>query len=122
MKYEIFVSDKNNYLNIKVLETVTDDLLKDFIEATAKKSHENKINKFLFNLQSAPDGASTVVHYDFVYEKSKKLGFKAGSKHALLVSLEDRHVYHFVETLLLNAGYQSKIFTREKEAIEWLEK
>jgi hypothetical protein len=30
--------------------------------------------------------------------------------------------YGFVETFLINAGYQGKIFTDESAAIEWLEK
>ena len=47
---------------------------------------------------------------------------KPRSKHVLLISLEDMVDYGFVETFLINAGYQGKIFTDESAAIEWLEK
>ncbi len=38
------------------------------------------------------------------------------------VDIEDMVDYCFVETFLINAGYQGKIFTDESAAIEWLEK
>jgi hypothetical protein len=122
MKFEISISKKNTYLNISVKEVVTAELLKGFIEETAKESKKSGINKFLFDLRQAPNQTSLGTHYDFVYDKSQKLGFSPGSKHALLTNLENMDAYRFVETILLNAGYQSKIFTDKKEAIEWIEK
>jgi len=122
MKFEISISERKTYLNILVKEAVTPDLLKEFIEKTANNSNKSGINKFLFDLRQAPNQTSPLVHYDLVYDKSRELGFKPGSKHALLVSLENRNDYSFVETVLLNAGYQGKIFTDENDAIEWIEK
>ena len=122
MKFEISISERKTYLNIRVKEVVTTELLKDFIEKTAERSNKSGINKFLFDLRQAPNQTSLVVHYDFVYDKSRGLGFKPGSKHALLVSSENMYDYSFVETILLNTGYQSKMFTDEKDAIEWVEK
>jgi hypothetical protein len=122
MKFEISISKRKTYLNIRVKEAVTPDLLKEFIEKTANNSNKNGINTFLFDLRQAPNQTSTIVQYDFVYDKFRKLGFKPGSKHALLTSLENRDDYSFVETILLNAGYRSKIFMDEKDAIEWIEK
>ena len=122
MKFEISISERKTYLNIRVKEVVTSDLFKEFIEKTANNSNKSGINKFLFDLRQAPNQTSPIVHYNLVYDKYRELGFKPGSKHALLVSLEDRYDYHFAETILLNAGYQSKIFTNEKDAIEWIEK
>lgn len=121
MKFEISISKRKTYLNIRVKEAVTPDLLKEFVEETANSSNKNGINKFLFDFQQAPNKTSPIVFYDFAYDKSKRLGFKLGSKHALLVGLENRNDYSFVETILVNAGYQSKIFTDEKDAIEWIE-
>jgi len=122
MKFEISISKRKTYLNIRVKEAVTPDLLKEFIEKTGNNSNKNGIHNFLFDLRQAPNQTSPSVFYDFVYDKSRKLGFKPGSKHALLASLENKDDYHFVETILLNAGYQSKIFMDEKDAIEWIEK
>jgi len=121
MKFEISISKRKTYLTIRVKEAVTPELLKEFMEKTGNNSNKNGIDKFLFDLRQAPNQTSSIVQYDFVYDKFRKLGFKRGSKHALLVSLENRNDYRFVETILLNAGYQSKLFTDEKDAIEWIE-
>ena len=122
MKFDISISKRKTYLNIHVKEAVTPDLLKEFIEKAADNSNKSGINKFLFDLRQAPYQTSTIGLYNLIYDKSRKLGFNTGSKHALLVSLENRDQYSFVETIMLNAGYQSKIFTDEKDAIEWIEK
>ena len=121
MKYNISVSDKNTYLHIRVNEAVTPELLHDFITETAQKSNEYGIENFLFDLQQSPNQVSAVTHYEFVYQRSKELGFKPASKHALLVDAEGMDVYSFVETLLVNAGYQGKMFVDKFAAIEWLE-
>ena len=122
MKYEIFLSDQKTYLQILVNEPVTLDLLESFIGETAKKANECSIDNFLFDLRRAPDQAEVTDHYVMVYKRSAQLGFKYQSKHALLVNQKDMDDYSFVESILINAGYQSKIFTDELSAIEWLEK
>jgi hypothetical protein len=121
MKFEISIPKSKTYLNICVKEAVTPDLLKQFIEKTGNSSNRSGINKFLLDLRQAPNQTSTIALYDLVYYKYRKLGFKPGSKHALLVSLKNKDDYSFAETVLLNAGYQSKIFTDEKDAIDWIE-
>jgi hypothetical protein len=122
MKYEISVSGRNTYLYVRVSETVTAELLKDFIGETAKKAKECSIDNFLFDLRHAHNRTNLVAHYEMVYNQSKKLGFKPHSQHALVVSQTDWDDYIFVETILYNAGYKSKMFTDELSAIEWLEK
>ena len=121
MKFEISISKRKTYLNIRVKEVVTPELLNEFIEKTAYNSNKSGIHTFLYDLRQAPNQTPPIVHYNLVYDKFRELGFKPGSKHALLASLENRDDYSFVETILLNAGYQSKIFTDEKDAREWVE-
>lgn len=122
MKYKISVSDRKTYLNIHVNEPVTAELLKRFIGETAKKAIECRIDNFLFDLRCTTNQTALTNHYEMVYKDSKELGFKPYSKHALVVSQENMSDYRFVETVLINAGYQSKMFTDELSAIEWLEK
>ena len=122
MKYEIFVSDRNTYLHVRVNKTLTAGLLEDFIGETANKAKECRIDNFLFDLRHAHNRTNLVTHYEMVYNQSRKLGFKPYSKHALVISQKDWDDYSFVETILDNAGYRSKIFTDELSAIEWLEK
>ena len=122
MKYEIFLSDRKTYLHISVNEPVTLGLLNDFIGETAKKANECRIDNFLFDLRNAPNMADITEHYLMATKRSPKLGFKSGSKHALLIRQKDIDDYSFVETVLTISGYQSKMFTNELFAIEWLEK
>ena len=122
MKYEIYVSDCNTYLHVRVNEPVTAELLKNFIGETAQKAKECRIDKFLFDLRHANNLTSLSNHYEMVYKQSSQLGFKPLSKHALVVSQKDIDDYSFVETILINAGYKSKMFTEKLSAIEWFEK
>jgi hypothetical protein len=122
MKYEIFLSDRKTYLHICINEPVTSELLNDFIGETAKKANECRVDNFLFDLRYAPNRADITEHYIMVTKQSQKLGFKSRSKHALLIRQSDIDDYSFVETILNITGYQSKMFTDELSAIEWLEK
>jgi hypothetical protein len=122
MKYEITVSDHKTYLNIRINESVTVKVLEDFISQTAGKSKKYEIDNFLFDLRHAPNRTGLFDHYYFVYRRSKELGFSPKSKHALVVSPENMVDYGFIETILKNAGYRSKMFLDELAAIEWLEK
>ena len=122
MNYDIAVSDRKTYIYVRVNEPVTLQVLNGFMHETAEKANEYGIDNFLFDLRQAPNRTSVFAHYEFAYNQSKRLGYKPLSKHVLLISLEDMVDYHFVETILINAGYQSKIFTDELTAIEWLEK
>ena len=96
--------------------------IRSMLRETAEKANEYMIDNFLFDLRHAQNQAGLFRHYDMVYKQSKKLGFKPRSKHALVVSQDNMADYSFVETVLNNAGYQSKMFTDELSAIEWLEK
>ena len=122
MDYDVSVSERKTYVHIRVKAPVTDELLEEFLRLSAEEAKESGLNKFLFDLRLAPNRATMFRHYQFVYERSRELGFRSGSKHALVVSAEDLGEYSFVETVLINAGYQGKMFTDELSAIEWLEK
>jgi hypothetical protein len=120
MKYEILISPSKKYLVICVNEPVTAGLLEEFLRATAEKMHESGIDKFLFDLRKAPNRSSLTPQWWAIKNLSKELGFKSHSKHALLVTPELLADYDFVETVQFNAGYRSKRFINESEAIEWL--
>jgi len=97
---------------------LTTELLEDFISETAEKAKECGINNFLFDLRRAPNRTSLSDHYEYVYKRSRQLGFKPASKHALVVNPEDMVDYSFVETILINAGYRGKMFADELTSIE----
>jgi len=121
MRYESFTSDSRKYLVIRIHAQVTEGLLEEFIKKASEMANEANINNFLFDLRQAGNRASITQHWWAIHKLSKELGFKAYSKHALLVNPEGIKDYEIVETMLFNAGYKSEIFLIELEAIEWLE-
>jgi hypothetical protein len=121
VKYEISVAGSKTYLHIHVNEPVTEDVLEDFVRETAEKAMECRINNFFFDLRRAPNRTSWGNYYHFVHRRYSQLGFDISSKHALVVSPEDMNDYRFVETVLINAGYNGKMYTDELAAIAWLE-
>lgn len=121
MKYEISISDRKTFLHIRVNEPVTAQLFNVLITEAAKKSIEHMIDNFLYDLRRAPNHTSEFVHYNMAYHHSRQLGYSPRSKHALVVNNKDVADYRFVETILINAGYQGRLFINEKPAVEWLE-
>lgn len=122
MDFEISSSADKSFLNIKVENEITPVLLGIFLRATAEESIKTGIKNFLFDLRHASNQTGLGTHHNFVYIKSREMGFKPSSKHALLVNPKDTEDYKFVELLLINAGYDGKMFISEKKATEWLEK
>ena len=122
MEYEIFVEDNKQYLLIHVNGLVTDDLLTELIRKAAEKAHEAGVDKFLFDLRRATNQARTMTYWQVAYNLVKELGLEFSSKYALLVTPERIEDYRPLETFLLNASYQSKIFIDELEAREWIER
>jgi len=122
MKNEIFVEDNKEYLVIRVDDPVTDNLLTELIRKVAGKASETGINHFLFDLRRAANQAHTITCWEVIHHLMKELGFGSLSKHALLVTPERADEYSLLDTFLFNAGYQSKMFISESEAIEWMKK
>ena len=94
----------------------------ELIRKGAEKAHEAGVDKFLFDLRRATNQARTITYWQVAYHLLKELGLKFSSEYALLVTPERIQDYRSLETFLLNARYQSKIFIDELEATEWIEK
>jgi hypothetical protein len=120
MKYEVSVSDDDKYIQIRVDEPMTTDVLNRFIPETAEMAKEHEVKKFLYDVRNSPNRIDHAFYSDLVYKRAGELGFAYGTKHAILVGEEDMPDYHFVETILNNAGYLGRMFTDETEAVEWL--
>ena len=121
MVYDVFVSDNKKYVHVCVNRPVTADVLNGFVSETAVKAREHKVGNYLFDLRNSPNRASFFDHYKIVYKRAIELGYILGSKHAIVLNAEDIPDYQFVETILNNAGFDARIFTNEKDAVEWLE-
>ena len=121
MEFKISVMRGETYVHSRVCEPLTEEVLTELMSATAQKADEWGFNKFLVDLREAPLLVHTVSNYEFAYDKSKRLGFKVGSKHALIVRPDDLSEFGFVETVFNNAGFRLRVFLEETDAIEWLE-
>jgi len=121
MKYEILTSGNQKYFIIRVNEPMTAGLLAELLRAIAEKMKGSGIEEFLFDLRRAQNLVSLTSQWWAIKNLMTELGFKPQSKYALLVTPELLAEYDFVETLLFNAGYRSKRFINDSEAIKWLE-
>ena len=100
------------------------DILFDHLSGapvTAEKMKRSGIDEFLFDLRRAQNQVSLTSQWWAIKNLMTELGFKPHSKYALLVTPELLADYDFVETVLINAGYHSKRFINESEAVKWLE-
>ncbi|MGD2094218.1 MAG: hypothetical protein PVH77_04330 [Phycisphaerales bacterium] len=120
MKYEISVSNNNEYIHISVDESATVDVVNRIISEMAEKAKEYEVKKFLYDVRKAPNRINPAFYSDLVYKRAGELGFVYGSKHAIVADIKDMPDYHFIETILNNAGYLGRLFTDETEAVEWL--
>jgi len=121
MKYEIITSENQKYFLICVKEAMTEGLLTELLRATAEKMKRSDMDEFLFDLRQADNQVSLTSQWWAIKNLMTELGFKPHSKYALLVTPELLADYDFVETVLINAGYHSKRFINESEAVKWLE-
>jgi hypothetical protein len=120
MKYDISVSGNNKYILVRVDEPMTTDVLNRFIAEAGEMAKEHEVKKFLYDVRNSHNMVDHAFYSDLVYKRAGDLGFVYGTKHAILVEEEDMPDYHFVETVLNNAGYLGRMFTDETEAVEWL--
>lgn len=121
MKYQVSISKEGDYIKVEVLQPMTSELGRQSGIDAARLGNERIIKNFLFDVRKAPNVQSIVHDYYFVYEEMDALGFKSGSRSALLVSPNDKS-HDFIETAFRNAGFNVRIFTDESSAISWLKK
>jgi len=121
MKYEISISGNQKYFIIRVNDPMTAGFLAEWLRATAEKMKGSGTDEFLFDLSRAQNQVSLTSQWRAIKNLMTELGFKPHSKYALLVTPELLADYDFVETVMINAGYYSKRFINESDAIKWLE-
>ncbi len=119
MDYDVSVSENGNYIIIKVNVPMTNALgVRCGTDAKAL-GDQRGIERFLFDSRGAPNIESVTANYQFAYEDIGNFEFPRLARSALLVDPDD-HSLDFMETVFLNAGYNVKLFSDEKEAIGWL--
>ena len=120
MKYEISISKSETYVKVKVNETISAEMARDFAEEAIKKANQHNIKKFLIDVRGTRNVAGHLENYLFAYENVNRFGLDRNSRIGVIVSPGDKS-HDFVETVLMNAGYNCCLFLEEYSAIEWLE-
>jgi hypothetical protein len=119
MKYKISISEGGTYIRIRVFEAITGEMERNFAQNAIKDAKNVKVNKFLVDVRSSPNIASSLEKYFFGYRDMHQFGLDRGSRIAVLADANDKS-HDFIETVFLNAGYQCRIFPDEDAALKWL--
>ena len=120
MSYQITFQNGSHIIIIKVFEDITEEILVNSLNEASQKGKELKIEKFLYDIREVNNKVPTFGEYNIAYGFLDKLGFKSGTKFALLVSSKFKSNYKFSENVINNAGYLGKLFTDELKAKKWL--
>ncbi len=121
-RFSIEVSPCAKYIQCCVFESLDSASLSELLSKLAAVAERHQINKFYTDFRQAPTQVSTVGSYELAHIRSVSLGFKPGSKHALVIAPIQTEIdhYRFTETVWANAGHSLQAFTDPDEALSWL--
>ena len=120
MQFNITLSDNEKYILCVITGTFTAAEAQKFLIEMDAVSRANKCKKFLLDMRNAINVSDVVENYDFAYNQMNRLNLQRDVRLAVLTSPGD-HSHDFVETAVSNAGYGSRLFSDEVDAIAWLE-
>jgi len=120
MSYTIKPSVDQKFLQLKSMNQINMDIVRQWSADVEKKSREMNIRKFLFDVRSTHNVSILLEGYVFAYRDFLLLNLSRDVRSAILISEEDLS-HNFTETTLRSAGYDVRIFTDESSAVEWLE-
>jgi hypothetical protein len=120
MDYQVSLDAGGRYILIKVLVPMTSAVgVRCGTDAVGLGS-ENNVERFLFDLRDSPNVQSVVDNYQFAHKEIADFGFPTSSRSAFLVRPDDQS-HEFINTAFYNAGYVTRMFIDEAEAVAWLE-
>ena len=116
--FRVSIPDGKGYVLTVLNEPMTRAMTVEYLEEIKQRGKELSNPRFLFDARGAPNVRGTMGDYE-IYDFAMSFGFP-GARIAVIVDPEDRS-YDFTDTVACNAGYQHRLFTREEEAISWLD-
>ena len=120
MDYEVALAENGTYVCVRVMTAITAELAMQFVRDAFELGRQHGIRKLLADERGCRSLSSISEKYAFAYSKGQEIGLSAEWQIALLED-EDNASVEFLETVLLNAGYNCRIFSDEDRAIAWLE-
>ena len=121
MDYSIEISANGKYLLVVIEVDITTKNARSWMLELIELSRDTGIKQYLYDVRKVKNVSNIADNYYYSNKDVSELNLDRSSRQAILVSPED-HSHDFIETTMLNAGYEVKIFVDESEAIEWLEK
>jgi hypothetical protein len=120
MSYSIEISENENYILILAKSDITVEMARQWTSELVELSNKSGITNYLFDARKRKNISNVTENYNFSYKDVGLLNYDKTHRSAMLVDPDD-HSHDFVETTMINAGYNAKIFHDESEAIKWLE-
>jgi hypothetical protein len=120
MDYSIEVSENGNYLRVVTEVDVTVEMAREWVSRVVELGLEKGISKYLFDVRKGKNISDIAENYNFSYNDIPHLNVDRASRHVILVDPKD-HSHDFIETTMMNAGFNVKIFFEESEAAKWFE-
>jgi hypothetical protein len=113
------VSEDNQYFIVDVKRPMTSELARRCGDGIAAFCQETNIDRFLIDLRGAPSLVNPIHDYNFAHHDIKFLNIPRNHRAALLVDPDDQS-HRFIETVMVNTGYDARLFRDRHEAITWL--
>lgn len=121
MSYKVDMRCEPGYLyvlasGIRSSENVI-SMVRDYIKANEEYGYD----KLLLDIRSMNGQLSTFESYDLCKQLPEKIkGFRPNRKTSVVDSEENRDQSRFIETVLVNMGFNFRFFTNTIEAERWL--
>ena len=119
MDYNVSVSDNGTFILVKVNKPMTIELARRAGVDATELGERHNIKKYLFDLRDAPNIEMGVPNFIFANEEMDNFGFPKNARSALLTDPSDTS-HDFMEIAQQNAGFDTRLFTNENQAVAWL--
>jgi hypothetical protein len=117
MSYNLGFRFEPDYLHVEAIGTRSPETTLAIAQDSVKACLEHGYKIVLIDVLSMTGAViSTVEAYDVGQKVQEKLGFHPELKAAIVVPEERRELYHFFETVLVNRGFNVRMFYEVADA------
>ena len=118
-EFNIRLNRDSKFICVHVLTPVTLQLAISFTNSLTSFGKKLQLSRVVIDIRGVESKSSVSDKYFYAYKGAKKAGLSSSWRIALLKDVKDNSP-DFLETVMLNAGYDFKIFIKEHFAIDWL--
>jgi hypothetical protein len=119
MKYTVSLSSDRKFIVVYIDGPMTTELAVIVGKEANALALENNITSLFYDLRNSRNIQNGFKNYEFGYKDAEAIGFNKSFKIAVLTDPADRS-HDLIETVMVNNGYNVKIFNVEKDAVNWL--